>query len=199
MVCLHVIHVHFALKSSGHQLVHVDVRAVKLQTAHAVLQVSVPAKTVRLQIENLHVTIVITCGDATLFGIVRVTENCGPAVGLNWLRVRGLKGYDGSFLARVPHAHTAVGTTCNELRCAKFRSLSTNTVNAVAHVSVGLHREFSDTFLDIVDVQHTFLVDGSNIADRDGRSFKSCTLDTISFLPLVNQVQFAFRIGRAHV
>jgi len=91
VVSFEVENVDFRFKGGRDQFVHVDVCAVKLQTTNAILQVGVPAETVGLKIEQLHIAVVITGSQASLFLVVPISESNGPAVGLNWLALTWLE------------------------------------------------------------------------------------------------------------
>lgn len=67
-------HRELALKSSCAEFVHDDVLAIELYAAHAVLEVGVPDEHLVLEVEELHIAVVVTCGHHSLLVVVGVAE-----------------------------------------------------------------------------------------------------------------------------
>mmetsp|Transcript_1915 Transcript_1915/g.4253 ORF Transcript_1915/g.4253 Transcript_1915/m.4253 type:complete len:220 (-) Transcript_1915:699-1358(-) len=80
VVCACVKHVELGLQAAHHELVHLNILAVKLDATHAVLHVGLPAHLVHPQVKHLDVPVVIPCQHTALLVVVRVPERHAPAV-----------------------------------------------------------------------------------------------------------------------
>ena len=191
MVGLHVENVHFGFKSGHYQLIHVDVRAIKLETTDAICDVRVPPEAVRPQVEQLHVSIIVAGRQAPLLLIVGVAESDSPTVRLDCLILSRFQTHNRSFLAGVPHPHAAIGSSSDELRGAKFSPLTSNTIDLVAHMRMCLHLVLLNTSLNVIYDQFSLVVNCGDISNTDRRRLKCATLHPELFLPLGQQLQLA--------
>jgi hypothetical protein len=83
VVGLQIKDVEFRLKSSYNQFVHIDVRSIEFEATDTILKVGIPSKAVCFEIKQLHITIVITSCNASLFLVKAVTKAYCPAIRLN--------------------------------------------------------------------------------------------------------------------
>ena len=151
MVCLHVEDVKFGLQRGYAYFVHVDVWAVEFQTANTIRYVSVPSQAIGSQVKQFYITVIIASRQTPFFLVISVSKGNGPAVRLNRFVFRRLKTYNRRLLSWIPNANAAISSTRDEFWCSEVRTLSTNSVDLVAHVSVGLHIVFLDASLNIVN------------------------------------------------
>lgn len=165
MVRLHVEDVELGLKSRHYELVHVDVSAVKFEPANTIRHVGVPTEAVRAEIEQLDIAIVVTSSQASLLLVKRVAKGHSPAIRLDRFVRRRLQAHDWRLLPRVPDSDAAIRATSDELRGAKLSTLATNTVNRVAHVSVGLHAVLLCSAFNVVDNELSLVIDSGAIAN----------------------------------
>jgi len=85
VVCFHVKDVELGLECGHDHLVHVDVGSVEFDSADSVSDVCVPAEAVRPEVEELHITVVVTRDEAAFLLVEGVAKGDGPAVRLNCL------------------------------------------------------------------------------------------------------------------
>ena len=97
-----------AFQCRRHHFIHDNVLPVKLNSAYAILQVCIPYQFIFVQVEDLQISVVISCRDHTLVSIVGVAKLDVPAV---WnvvvLHFCGLQGQNRALFSDVPDFDTA--------------------------------------------------------------------------------------------
>jgi len=188
MVSLHVEHVEFRLESGDYEFVHVDIRPVKLDSANSVRHVCVPSQTISSEVEQLYITVVISCHQTSLFLVECITESHCPAVRLDSLTFTRFQTYYRRFLSWVPDAYAAVRASCNKFRRTILCPFTPDSVNLVTHGRVCLDLVLGDSSFDIVDDQFAFIVNCGTVTDAHRRGLKSAAFYSELLFPLRYQL-----------
>lgn len=115
MLSSHVIDIKSALERCHGQLVHLNVSAIEFKRANAVLAGRLPSESHFSQVEQLHVSVVVTRADCALQVVEAVAETNSPAV-TSCLSVASFVflcryvSYWVVFLARIPDLDATVST-----------------------------------------------------------------------------------------
>mmetsp|Transcript_16718 Transcript_16718/g.42951 ORF Transcript_16718/g.42951 Transcript_16718/m.42951 type:complete len:299 (+) Transcript_16718:286-1182(+) len=114
MVRAHIVQPVPGLKRGHDKLVHRNVLAIELNSAHAIGDVCFPPNLPGCQVEEFDVAIVIPCTDHSIICRVCIAEAHCPAVTSNRTFFR-LHACDWSiFLPGVPHVNAAIPATCDD-------------------------------------------------------------------------------------
>ncbi len=175
--------VKLALKSCHDQFVHHNIWPIEFNATDSVLNVRVPTQAVSFEIEYFYVSVVITCGDTSLFLIVCIPKSNCPAVWLDRLTLTWLQTYNRRLLTGIPNSNTPISSTCNQFRGAKFCSFAPYAINSISDVCMCLYFILSNASLNIINRKFSFVVNSGDVSDTNGRHFEGPSLDSKLLLP----------------